>query len=84
MSLKQILSTLPDRPLAAKLQRIPAYIVIPNVKCYGGHIIFNEATIKSRQETKKRYYVKLELFLFLCLMMLVSLGIYYLFNLFSV
>ncbi|KAJ0454174.1 putative serine racemase, Ammonia-lyase [Helianthus annuus] len=39
--------------LAAKLQRIPAYIVIANVKCYGGRIIFNEATIKSRQETKK-------------------------------
>ncbi|KAJ0692067.1 putative serine racemase, Ammonia-lyase [Helianthus annuus] len=45
--------------LASKIRGIPAYVVVPNnapkckvenVKCYGGHVIFSEATMKSRQE----------------------------------
>lgn len=46
--------------LAAKLRDIPAYIVIPknapkckveNVKRYGGHIIWSEPTVQSREKT---------------------------------
>nr|AEC45503.1 serine racemase [Zea mays] len=49
--------------LAAKLRGIPAHIVIPrnapaskveNVKCYGGHIIWSDASIESREYVSKR------------------------------
>ncbi|XP_006652624.1 serine racemase [Oryza brachyantha] len=49
--------------LAAKLRGIPAYIVIPrnapackvdNVKRYGGHIIWSDASIESRESVAKR------------------------------
>ncbi|XP_057443274.1 serine racemase-like [Lotus japonicus] len=49
--------------LAAKLRGIPAFIVVPktaptckvdNVMRYGGHVIFSEDTIKSREETAAR------------------------------
>ncbi|MFS7890429.1 putative serine racemase, Ammonia-lyase [Helianthus anomalus] len=49
--------------LAAKIRGIPAYVVVPNsapkckvdnVKRYGGHVIFSEATMKSRQETANK------------------------------
>uniref|UniRef100_A0A0A9A4Q2 Tryptophan synthase beta chain-like PALP domain-containing protein n=1 Tax=Arundo donax TaxID=35708 RepID=A0A0A9A4Q2_ARUDO len=49
--------------LAAKLRGIPAHIVIPrnapackvdNVKRYGGHIIWSDASIESRQSVAKR------------------------------
>lgn len=49
--------------LAAKLRGIPAYIVIPrnapackvdNVKRYGGHIIWSDVSIESRESVAKR------------------------------
>nr|CAD1818756.1 unnamed protein product [Ananas comosus var. bracteatus] len=49
--------------LAAKLRRIPAYIVIPknapkckveNVKRYGGQVIWSEATIQSRETVARK------------------------------
>lgn len=49
--------------LAAKLRGIPAYIVIPknapkckveNVKRYGGHVIWSEANMQSREETANK------------------------------
>ncbi|MFS8015681.1 putative serine racemase [Helianthus anomalus] len=45
------------------IRGIPAYVVVPNnapkckvenVKRYGGHVIFSEATMKSRQEMEKQ------------------------------
>ncbi|KAG5589612.1 hypothetical protein H5410_040126 [Solanum commersonii] len=49
--------------LAAKLRGIPAYIVIPkdapkckvtNVKRYGGHVIFSEPSMQSREDTANK------------------------------
>lgn len=51
--------------LAAKLQGIPSYIVIPknvptckieNVKWYGGQFVWSEASVQSREEVANKVW----------------------------